>query len=247
MNVNKSSLILQINYGGLGDHLFYSHIPRIAKKSGIYQSVYVSNHSIFRNEGIKKLVWDLNPYIDGFIDARGECIGGVGPISGINLLDQIMYFYGLDDGQRFHEPEIYYRPKIISSLSEDLIFDPNYISKIGCLSVEKLKRYFDKNLNYLSQMQKRNCSVSLDSGGKKIIANDIFEYADIIASCKQFYCLTSGGATLAAAIGVPSIVFYGFGQNIIHRHSNMHSYKNITSYMSIPYIYATKLLKIVKK
>lgn len=245
--MNETSLILQINYGGLGDHLFYSHIPRIAKESGLYQSVYISNHSIFRSEGIKNLIWDLNPYIDGYTNAQGAGIGGVKPKSGMNLLDQIMYFYGLDNGKRFNDPEIYYRPKIIDSLSNDLIFDPNYISNIGCLSEDKLKRYFGKNLEHLSQMISRDRSVSLKTGGKIMIANDIFEYVDIIASCKRFYCLTSGGATLASAIGVSSVVFYGYGQNIVHRHSKIHDYRNITSFVSIPSYYMSKLLKIINK
>lgn len=40
-NSNKSSpktLILHIEWGGLGDNLFYSHLPRIAKTIGFSHS-----------------------------------------------------------------------------------------------------------------------------------------------------------------------------------------------------------------
>lgn len=35
---NHKTLILYIEWGGLGDNLFYSHLPRIAKTIGISHS-----------------------------------------------------------------------------------------------------------------------------------------------------------------------------------------------------------------
>ena len=55
-------LIIKIKHGGLGDHLFYSHIPRIAKESGKYNKVFISNQSDFRNKDYKKLVWEFNKF-----------------------------------------------------------------------------------------------------------------------------------------------------------------------------------------
>ena len=34
------TLILSIQKGGLGDHLFYSHLPRIAKQYGGFNQVF---------------------------------------------------------------------------------------------------------------------------------------------------------------------------------------------------------------
>ena len=68
--MNKK-LIIEIRKGGLGDHLFYSHLPRIAKETGAFDSVYISNHSFFRNEDYKKLIWESNPFVDGFTEDRG--------------------------------------------------------------------------------------------------------------------------------------------------------------------------------
>ncbi|MCK4823535.1 hypothetical protein KA005_47730, partial [bacterium] len=45
---SRKTLVIQIPFGGLGDHLFRSHVPRIAKKTGQYDRVYISNHSVFR-------------------------------------------------------------------------------------------------------------------------------------------------------------------------------------------------------
>src|SRR6266496_3112403 len=65
-------LILQIKFGGLGDHLFFSHLPRIAKQSGECTGVYISNQSCFRSPEYKELIWKLNPFVDGFVDEPGK-------------------------------------------------------------------------------------------------------------------------------------------------------------------------------
>src|SRR5271170_4999924 len=101
-----AQLNIKINYGGLGDHLFLSPIPRIAKEQGKYEKVLVSNKSIFRHSDYKKLVWEMNPYVDGFTDEDGTDVEDV-KMEGeenLNLLDKLMFGFGLDDGKRFHEP-----------------------------------------------------------------------------------------------------------------------------------------------
>ena len=112
-------LIIEIPYGGLGDHLFHSHIPRIAKETGRYDKIYISEFSIYRSLENKKIIWELNPFVDGFIEKHGKKID----IEDIckkndnnrkitsNLLDEIMFEFGLDNGIRYNEPEIYYKPQ----------------------------------------------------------------------------------------------------------------------------------------
>jgi hypothetical protein len=83
----QESLVIHVKYGGLGDHLFYSHLPRIAKETGAYDDrVLVSNYSEYRHPEYKELIWDLNPFVDecGLIEPFGE----VEP--SLNLLDKIM-------------------------------------------------------------------------------------------------------------------------------------------------------------
>ena len=53
----KKTLIIEIQKGGLGDHLFYSHLPRIAKQTYAFDVVLISNKSQFRNQDYKKLIW----------------------------------------------------------------------------------------------------------------------------------------------------------------------------------------------
>ena len=147
------TFIIRVRHGGLGDHLFWSHLPRIAKTVGGYKRVYISNLSEYRHPDYRKLVWELNPFVDGFCDEDGpcECVT-VSPR--MNLLDTIMLERGMDDGQRFHEPEIFYCPKPRTDLAAARVFDPNYISNAGAVSKSKLIRYLNESGGVDFQMRK---------------------------------------------------------------------------------------------
>jgi len=55
----------------MGIVLFFSHLPRIIKEDYEFDQFYISCESKFRNPEISELVWQLNPFVDGEIDARG--------------------------------------------------------------------------------------------------------------------------------------------------------------------------------
>ncbi len=227
----KRKLVIELKFGGLGDHLFFSHIPRIAKTIYNYEYVYISNKSEIRSIATKQLIWDLNPYVDGFTD--DDCTFFDNDIFNLiipntNILDKVMLSYGFDDNERFHEPEIYYKPQIISDCKDLVVFDPNYISNIGLVSNKKLNKFLN-GFSDVHVMKKMNKVVKFSVNNKEIVAVDIFNYCDIIFSSKQFICMTSGGATLSAALKKKSIVIYGFGQTELHRHSRLHNYVNLSS------------------
>jgi len=234
-------LIIKVDYGGLGDHLFLSHLPRIAKTFGGYKYVYVSNHSVYRHPDYKKLVWELNPYVDGFCAEDGVSVSVQPYLEGCNLLDQIMLMYGLDDGMRFHEPEIYYAPAVKEYLLGCSVYDPNYISNVGFLSRHKLGDFLRKNAVLQYQMRERDKSILLDCDLPVIDAADVFEYCDIIYSCEHFYCLTSGGAVLASALNKKSTVFYGYGQGDLFRYSHRQRYVEVSRQFAKE-LYAIKVI-----
>ena len=237
-------LIIEIQKGGLGDHLFYSHLPRIAKQSGKYTEVFISNRSIFRNADYKKLIWELNPFVDGFTDEEGlffypDRIG-----SNENLLDKMMLLYGLDDGKRFHEPEIYYQPEYKTSLQEYNLYDPNYVSYIGDLrNSQPLEDWLQQNnvsIDFqMKDLKARHLNIACE---QRIETISLMEFCSVIKSCKNLYCLTSGTATLAAALQKPATVFFGSGQNTIYHHSAMHTYVDLGSNYNWPH----KLKKQIK-
>jgi hypothetical protein len=224
-------LILDIRKGGLGDHLFYSHIPRIAKETGAFEQVYVSNHSLFRSPDYKKLVWETNPYLDGFTDEPGIYHFPEELLPRANLLDTLMLKYGLDDHVRMHEPELYFQPEIIPSLSGISLYDPNFISYTGDLATgKKIEEWLQATGEMVTHQMKQLGPRYLGLTGKEIVsAASIFEFCSVLVSADRLYGLTSGTVTLAAALKKPATVFYGDGHLALYRHSAMHRYIHLGS------------------
>ncbi|HEX5489644.1 MAG TPA: hypothetical protein VFX07_00110 [Candidatus Udaeobacter sp.] len=248
----RKQIILQIGHGGLGDNLFLSHIPQIAKQSSDVHSVFISNKSVFRDAAYKSLIWTSNPYVDGFVDEQGIEI--VGPHTrnvrgrsldtfllkagfdnrishvdpGCNLLDQYMLGLGLDDGLRFHEPKIYKRIPERHEYENAIIYDPNFITNAGEISSEAVREFFNREeVRPNFQMQQYANVIDLPEITDRISATSMEDFCSLIVSCKALYCLTTGTATLAAALGKPCTVLYGDGVNTIYHHSRMHRYVHV--------------------
>ena len=245
----KKTLIIEITYSGLGDHLFHSHIPRIAKQYGNYDEVYVSSFSKFGHADYKTLIWELNPYVDGFIDSSGiKCdIGAlvkkVSRNSEYNLLDEVMFFYGLNNGLIWNQPEIYYHPKIKEEYRY-VIYDPNFVSWIGNVIDEDANLYFkSKNINFDFVMKLRGNKVMYlpNKNSKYIETPSLQDFCDLIASSKKMYCLTSGTATLASALQKSCTVFYGIGQEDGFKHYKKHNY------VLVPRNFFNRILRKLKK
>jgi tetratricopeptide (TPR) repeat protein len=223
----RSHFVIEVKHGGIGDHLFYSHLPRIAKQSGKYDKVYVSSSSQFRSPEYRKLIWELNPHVDGFCDDTAEyplfdCVE-----EGMNILDKIMLLRGLDDGRRFHEPELYLRCRPRFDLSGAVIYDPNFVSYVGDVSIEAIERFLrDNHIHITHQMKLWEKNYALGGAGTVLETPTVAEFCRVIVSCRQLLCLSSGTATLAAALGKAAIVFYGDGQKKMFHHSRLHKYVN---------------------
>jgi hypothetical protein len=240
--MDQKILIIDIRKGGLGDHLFYSHLPRIAKQHGGYDKVLISAHSYFRNPDYKKLVWELNPFVDGFTNQKGIFKFSTYYNEQQNMLDSIMLAYGLDDGIRMHEPEIYYKPIINPSLAHINLYDPNYQSYTGDLiSGRLMEAYFvQHNIIVHYQMKylgKRYLPIHTAQLFEAFACKNLFEFCDLLASVNKIYCLTTGTATLAAAMNKKLTVFYGNGHIRGYRHSPLHNYICLgTDYQPIHYV-----------
>jgi hypothetical protein len=227
--MDQKILIIEIRKGGLGDHLFYSHLPRIVKQTKAFDKVYISNHSYFRHQDNKKLIWELNPFVDGFTNNKGVFKFSTKCNEKQNMLDSIMLEYGLDDGIRMHEPEIYYKPNINSSLANINVYDPNYQSYTGDLiSGRLMENYFFKNditIHYqMKFLGKRYLPIQSAQLNPSFSCNNLFEFCDFLASVNEIFCVTTGTASLAAAMNIKLTVFYGNGLIRGYQHSPLHNY-----------------------
>jgi hypothetical protein len=248
----KKQILLQIGHGGLGDNLFLSHIPQIAKETSDVHRVFISTHSVFRDAAYKQLIWESNPYVDGFVDEPGFEI--VGPHArpvraslldhyllkvglnnrisylepGCNLLDQYMLALGLDDGLRFHEPKIYQEIPRRSEYQNVVLYDPNYITHVGRISAEAVREFFKREgVRPNVQMQRYANFIELAEITDRISTAGIVDFCSLLVSCKALYCFATGTATLAAALGKPCAVLFGDGFNKIYNHSRMHRYVHV--------------------
>ena len=211
--LNKNALVIEVSCGGLGDHLFFSHIPRIAKETKQYDKVYLSMVSPLRRDVHQDFIWKENPFVDGFVSIPGTIYRGKydeSVLCQMNILDQIMLFYNLDDGARFHEPELYYKPKILEEYAGKVIFDPNFVTNLNDThTLKSVTKYFeDNNIKVDMQFRPRNNCVPLRGCDKYIDDKSFGEFCDILHSCKDIYCYATGTAVLSAALGKSSKVFY---------------------------------------
>ncbi|MFA8435557.1 MAG: NACHT domain-containing NTPase [Marinifilaceae bacterium] len=168
---SPKDLVIEPFSGGLGDHLMYSHLPRVAKEYGRYERVLISDQAPCRSKEAKYLIWELNPYVDGYCieesnnfhveDIRNaqrnpvsqgkkaavmyEAINNSSASS--NVLDNLMLKLGIDDNVRGHEPEIYYQPLEIDPVGRSRVYDPYYVSnpRIDIQNQWLVEEFFKKN------------------------------------------------------------------------------------------------------
>ena len=190
-----NKLIIGTHYVGLGDHLQFSTLPLLARQYGI--ECYVSNQNVYRNPEIKKLVWDLNPYIKYTDEAPnvGEYIRATGNI----IADWEIKTFAV---MKNRQPKLYYQPQFDATLAPKIIIDPNaHASKVDFQSViDKFKQYEPIILN---PVQGEYNTIGCIEHHTK----DIFEWVDMIHSAKAFVCQHSAGSVVAAAIGKKADVY----------------------------------------
>ncbi len=196
----SKNLILPIQYGGLGDHLFFSHIPEIVKKRQLYDRVFISNKSPFNNLDTKKLVWDLNPYIDGFTDEpytpnpKEHFMFHNYDFKTKNIYDYVLQLLDIEMDEFCKKPKTYYNATRYSEFDGVVLVDLSFKTNAGVkLDYEAIK-------SHLSQHEKvyfLNNKLEFFNHYPNVVTRDIFGYIDCLYSCKRIYTVVSGTSQLA--------------------------------------------------
>ncbi len=210
-----TNYIFQIEYGGLGDHLFYSPLPRILKERGIADKVYLSNKSRFRGSETYELVWRTNPYLDGRSDEPPTALKHQNP-SVNKIINLALAQHGIDC-QIEANPEIYLNESVNFQYAQNHYIDFNYTSYTGAFTLLDALAILRKN----PQLVIVNPSKSLLRWARNdyMTTTSLREYALLVKSAASFASLASGGATLSLALGRPCTMYYGYGHNQLFRHS----------------------------
>jgi hypothetical protein len=200
----SKDIIISQPWGGLGDNLQFTTLPRLYTELGY--NVYISKDNVYRNPEIYDLVWKLNPYVKGISDLpsnAGAC-KGFNIYNPINCMQNMELTHGLSNGTTQY-PEIYYKPKILPEFKNTLIYDVTSIA--SSYSDEFIKNCFTSVFNKYPELKRKlirfkkiNNRMTPHFDDDIIEISSIFEYSDIIASCDVFVSLFSGCSTLASAI-----------------------------------------------
>lgn len=186
----RPKVVLKHTYGGLGDNLAQSTLPEIYTNKGY--DVYLSVDQEYRNDGVKQLM-EMNPFIKGYssrpvttnIDLA--IYEGKYPFHSHNK----NYIARLEEatfGKSFNNyPKIYYTPNYLPEWSDKVFVDFDSVT----IQDHDINKFFSVA---------RTKHGSLTIKGIDYTPKDIFEYIDIIFSCKAFLCTYTGSMVLAASI-----------------------------------------------
>lgn len=201
---------------GLGDHLQFSTLPEKFYQEGY--SFYLHRGNNFRNEEIKQLVWDLNPYVRGISDIEPNC-GELKYCTGKELSGTHNYIHVIETYNNLiptnRYPKIYYKydrynPEnyknriFIDMFSTGAIVQGsfNHDNAINNLLVF-IKDYLEQNKNleaFIVENKFKTSRIELNINLPVYRVNDIFEYSELIKNCHTFITLFSGSMVLGSAI-----------------------------------------------
>lgn len=208
--------ILYVKWGGLGDHLQFTTLPKLFTQNGY--DFYISDKSEYRDKTHYDLIWGSNPYVIGITEEEPNCghIENWGVASNttvqfnesLSIHKNIENLYGMNGNSDY--PKIYYNPNNLKEYNDCIFLDLN------AASVANYSHNINVILNHIEAFKNEKViyALSENSYGKSVIdinllnsygfkpiqTNGIFNYTDLIYSSKRFICLWSGGAHLSTAI-----------------------------------------------
>ena len=207
--------VFKVEYGGLGDHLFYSPLPRLIKEYGIAEKVYISNQSNFRSAETYDLVWKTNPYLDGRTDNDVTLTTGVAP-SVNKIINIALAQHGINLKEEVN-PEIYLSDAVMDQYAQNHYIDFNYTSYTGAFTLFDALKILKHNPSAI--IVNPSAHLLVCARNNHVRTTSLSHYATLIKSAASFSALASGGATLSLAMGRPCTMYYGYGHNEIFRHS----------------------------
>jgi len=207
-------LVIQVPFGGLGDHLAYSSLPELLWEQKRIKT-FISNKSIFRSAAIRDFVWGLNPYVE-FTDEKGWFTYQASEHNFSTLDEYLQSLFGL---KAQGCPKIYYKPKVIEQVKAKVIVDPSFgpAGKANKYYEPEFRRRYIEYLKNIGDFvlithQHGHIEDELQRQIKSVFnppcytVSTIEALADVLFSASERYLMYSGAASLAAAMGLPSTV-----------------------------------------
>jgi hypothetical protein len=142
------------------------------------------------------------------------------------------------------EPEIYNPIYPDREAGTSVLVDLNYASFVGSFSRRRIWSLLREKDDLLLVNPPRWAR----DWGESIQTKSLEHYAGLILGARDFICMTSGGATLAAALKKPALCLFGFGQDPMYHHSALHTYVDVSGSraLAIPHAFALRNLNRLK-
>jgi FkbM family methyltransferase len=205
-----NDVTIQQTWGGLGDNLQLTTLPRLYAAAG--RSVYLSRDNVCRNTDIEDVVWGMNPFVKGISVAPPNA--GQAPIEqhiqgldiGLPFMHRVEAVHGLPGVSL--TPELYRPCRFLPELEGLTLIDLSSTSVFG--GNEKLQNYMRHVVNQHkvglgSSRQVKFKNFHPTSGVHfndlpSIECENLAHYCDMLYSCSVFVTVHSGAQSLAAAI-----------------------------------------------
>ncbi len=208
-------LIIQIPFGGLGDHLSYSSLPEMLLKQKNIKTL-ISRKSVFDSKAILDFVWKRNPYVE-FTEEHGWFTYRMLENHFPTMDEYFQNLFGLEgDGL----PKVYYKPQMTEQLKGAVIVNPSF-GPSGKANGYFEPEFQDKYIDYLKGIEDEFVLVAsthlkkknwLEKKAEQALSPPIYkvgtieELSDALFSTRKRYLMYSGSASLAAALQLPSTV-----------------------------------------
>jgi len=200
-------VVIYQKWGGLGDNLAHTTIPKLCKEYGY--ECFLSKHNKFRNDEMKSIMFKGIPIIDEINESWIDNYS-ILQTKEWNHIRSIQLGYGFKTAP-YSYPFIDYEPKLIKELENKTLVDLSglhlftYHSHI--FNKDNLTKVYNKILSLSNdftdvlKVEKPNYkSNEVVVAENKYKINSLFEYCDALYSCKNFITIDSGQSNLAATI-----------------------------------------------
>jgi hypothetical protein len=216
--------VIRVCYPGIGDHLFYSHLPELIQTLGLAQKVWISAHSPMRTPEMKEIIWEANPHVQGFSSRRGWYNSGLRRI-GSNFLDGlVMQFTGEGPRPASTLPKLYW-PSSPAEKGGYWIWDFNRINNRHRMDVLAVARDLESRLVLGRDIfcyegafawdllrVSRPLADRRQAGSLRMVPAEpnLKNYFVRIRNADRFFGFYSGGAVVAAAYNTPCTTYCEF-------------------------------------
>ena len=210
MKIIKKRVVLSQPWGGLGDNLGFSNLPRLYSEQNVKFHISFLNHS--RTKEISNIVWKTNPYVENFklllpnIGYEKVHESGYIPLSDeFNVIQNINKLHGFDPGNGY--PEIYLNKidKQFTNEKNSLVVDLNAFSlfnqdiyQLNFIN-DIISEYSKKDAEFLvfPELYQKNI---LPENIRILSIESIEMLISVLINTDTFVCLNSGSHSLAAAL-----------------------------------------------